>query len=137
MTIHSLLKLPVTGLYQKDLSGQSLVNLQENLLGVDYLLIDEYSMLGQSTLGWVDRQCRQATGLKDQLFGGKSMILSGDAGQLPPVCDKPLYHSKPSNEFREQGYMAYQMFDKVVILDVNQRGKGSESNQIVFRELLS
>ena len=137
VTIHSLLKLPVTGLQQKDFSGQSLVNLQENLLGVDYLLIDEYSMLGQSTLGWMDRRCRQATGLKDQLFGGKSMILLGDAGQLPPVCDKPLYHSKPCNELREQGYMAYQMFDKVLILDVNQRVKGSESNQIVFRELLS
>ena len=34
VTIHSLLKLPVRGLHQKDLSGQSLINLQENLLGV-------------------------------------------------------------------------------------------------------
>ena len=27
-------------------------------------------------------------------FGGRSMILVGDLGQLPPVRDKPLY---PSN----------------------------------------
>ena len=94
-------------------------------------------MLGQSTLGWVDRRYRQATGIKDQLFGGKSIILLGDGVQLPPVGCKPLHHSNPSNELREQSYMAYQMFDKVVILDVNQRVKGSDSNQIVFRDLLS
>ena len=87
-------------------------------------------MLGQSTLGWVDRRYRQATGIKDQLFGGKSIILLGYGVQLPPVGCKPLHHSNPSS-------MAYQMFDKVVILDVNQRVKGSDSNQIVFRDLLS
>jgi hypothetical protein len=132
VTIHSFLKLPIGSPRQKDLSGQSLVNLQEQLLGIDYVLIDEYSMLGQTTMGWIDRQCRQATGVKDKLFGGKSILLLGDAGQLPPVCDKPIYHSNPCNELREQGYLAYQMFNKVVILDVNQRVQGSESNQIMF-----
>lgn len=48
---------------KKDLSGQSLHLLQDKLLSVDYILIDEYSMLGQSNIGWIDRRCRQATGL--------------------------------------------------------------------------
>ena len=61
-------------------------------------------MLGKKSCGWIDRQCRQATALHEQLFGGKSIILIGDPGQLPPVGDKPLYHSKPTNSVGEQGY---------------------------------
>ena len=44
--------------------------------------------------GWIDKRCRQATGKTDEVFGGISIILVGDPGQLPPVADKPLYHSK-------------------------------------------
>jgi hypothetical protein len=97
VTIHSLLKLPVNYKYQKELPGQSLAMLQDRSASIKYILIDEYSMLGQKSFGWIDRQCRQATGLHEQIFGGKSIILIGDPGQLPPVCDKPLYHNKPSN----------------------------------------
>ena len=64
ITIHSLLKLPVAASSHKDLSGQSLVILQEKLAQVKYILIDEYSMLGQSTIGWIDRRCTQVTGFK-------------------------------------------------------------------------
>ena len=137
ITIHSFLKLPVGKMSQKDLSGQSLDNLQKNLLSVDYIVIDEYSMLGQTTMGWIDKRCRQATGLKDKLFGGKSIILIGDPAQLPPVADKPLYHSKPSNPIAEQGSLAYKMFNNVVILDVNQRIRGSQHDQTLFKGILS
>ena len=79
-------------------------------------------MLGQKMLAWIDKRCRQATGLTDELFGGKSIILVGaDPGQLPPVADKPLYHSKSSNSLQEQGYLAYFMFNTVVKLRINQR----------------
>ena len=94
-------------------------------------------MLGQSTFGWIDRRCRQATGLKEHLFGGKSIILIGDPAQLPPVCDKPLYHSFPSTAVGEQGHFAYLMFDKVVVLTENHRVKGSDPAQTSFKELLS
>ena len=137
ITIHSFLKLPVGRMAKKDLSGQSLHTLQDNLLSVEYIIIDEYSMLGQKTIGWIDRRCRQATGFKDSLFGGKSIILIGDPGQLPPVGDKPLYHDKPSNPIAEQGYLAYRMFDNVVELDVNQRVRGNEKDQVIFKGILS
>jgi hypothetical protein len=87
-------------------------------------VIDEYSMIGEATLGWIDRCCRQSTGRKSPVFGGKSIILTGDPGQLPPVCDKQLYHSKPFSAVGEQGYYAYNIFDKVVMLTINQRVKG-------------
>lgn len=136
ITIHSFLRLPVTNMLQEDLSGQALVTIQVRLKALDYIIIDEYYMLGQASLGWIDRQCRQATGLHEVLFGGKSVILFGDPAQLPLVQDKPLYHSKPSSAIAEQGYGAYQMFDKVVILKFNQRALRSELDQVLFKQLL-
>jgi len=135
-TIHSLLKILVGPKGNKDLSGQSLVRLQHGLKNIDYIIIDEYSMLGQKTLAWVDKQGRQATGVTDQLFGGKSIIFVGDPGQLPPVADKPLYHSKPSGALQEQCQLAYFMFTTVVKLTLNHRVQGPNPEQIRFRDLI-
>nr|XP_058955383.1 uncharacterized protein LOC131782657 [Pocillopora verrucosa] len=88
-TIHSLLNLPIGPRGNNDLKGQSLLRLQDRLHDVKYILIDEHSMLGQTLLGRIDKRCRQATGLHDEIFGGKSIILVGDPAQLPPVADKP------------------------------------------------
>ena len=121
-TIHSLLKLPVGSRGNTELTGQALLRLQNNLKGISYIIIDEYSMLGQTMLGWIDRCGRQATGISDEVFGGLSIILFGDPGQLPPVADKPLYHSKPTSSVGEQGHLAYLMFNNVIKLSVNQRG---------------
>ena len=136
VTIHSLLKLPIGTRGNKDLTGQSLCRLQESLNGIDYIIVDEYSMLGQTAFGWIDKRCKQATGYHDHVLGGKSFILTGDPGQLPPVGDKPLYHPQPSNAIAEQGYQTYRMFDKVVKLVVNQRVQGASIEQQQFRDLL-
>ena len=136
VTIHSLLKLPVGPRGNKDLTGQNLYRLQESLSAIDYILIDEYSMLGQTLLGWIDKRCKQASGYHGKVLGGKSFILIGDPGQLPPVADKPLYHEKPSNAIGEQGFQTYQMFDKVVKLNVNQRVQGISTEHEGFRNLL-
>ena len=99
-------------------------------------IIDEYSMLGQTTFAWTDKHCRQATGLNDELFGGLSIILFGDPGQLPPVGDKPFYHSNPSSSLGHQGYLAYQMFTLVFKLSINQRVQGVNIAQTQFQNLL-
>ena len=130
------MKLPIGSRGKKDLTGQSLCRLQDSLNGVEYILIDEYSMLGQVAFGWIDKRCKQATGCHNKVLGGKSLILIGDPGQLPPVADKPLYHAKPSSAVGEQGYQTYRMFDKVVKLTVNQRVQGISSEQVRFRHLL-
>ena len=46
-TIHSLLKLPESAKGNTYLTGQSLIRLQNVLKEVRYVIIDEYSMLGQ------------------------------------------------------------------------------------------
>lgn len=79
-TIHSNLALPVRTNNKTDLTGNSLARLQ-------YIIVDEMSMLGQRTMEWVDRRLRQASGYKDTPFGGHSVILIGDFAQLPPVGD--------------------------------------------------
>ena len=55
VTINSLLNLPVGPRGNKDLQGEALLRLQDKLRDNKYILIDEYSMLGQTTLGWIDK----------------------------------------------------------------------------------
>ena len=92
VTLHSLLSLPIRGLYQRDLTGRALTQLQERLHNKKYIIIDEFSVIGQKMLGWIDKRLRQASGILDVVFGGFSWILVGDIAQLPPVNDKPLFH---------------------------------------------
>ena len=136
VTVYSLLKLPVGSRGNKDLTGTNLIRLQESLHDIDYIIIDEYSMLGQVTFGWIDRRLKQASGQPDKLLGDKSVILCGDPAQLPPVADKPLYHAIPTNGVGEQGYLTYKMIDNVVKLNVNQRVQGHNPEHTRFRELL-
>ena len=137
ITVHSLLKLPIGSRGNKDLTGQSLSRLEESVSNTVYIIIDEYSMLGQVTFGWIDKRCKQAMVITTKyLEENLNLILTGDPGQLPPVADKPLYHAKPSNVVGGQGYQAYHMFDKVVKLTVNQRVQGMTPEQVQFRDLL-
>lgn len=49
-------------------------------------------------LAWVDKRLRQESGKVDIPFGGFSIVLIGDFGQLPPVGDKPLYAPPSEND---------------------------------------
>ena len=104
---------------------------------VAYLIIDEYSFVGQNLFGWIDSRCRQASGKADEPFGGFSIIFFGDIAQLPPVGDKPLYHSVPKSEKQIKGLLMYHEFRTVITLTANERVKGSSQEQSNFRELLS
>ena len=58
VTLHSLLKLPIGSKRHCELKGIPLQQLQNDLENVQYLIIDEYSFVGQSLLGWIDNRCR-------------------------------------------------------------------------------
>jgi len=58
-TLHSRLRLPVKDDF-KDLESTSLQNLQQTMTNIQYLIIDEMSMVGRKMLGQVDRRLRQA-----------------------------------------------------------------------------
>ena len=116
-TLHSLLCLPTKGDF-KDLEGEHLNRLQQSLAGMEYLIIDEMSMVGRKMFGQVDRRLRQVFPHRsDQVLGGCSILLFGDFGQLPPVMDLPLYTTSTSSALSDIGSSGYQSFDHAVMLD--------------------
>ena len=134
VTLHSLLSLPIRGKNKSDLRGKPLASLQNKLASTKYIIIDEFSVIGQTMLGWIDRRLRQASGLMNETFGGFSLILVGDTAQLPPVMDKPLYHAAPADTMSLMGYCAYQKIYNVVKLIENRRVTSEDQHQ--FRQLL-
>ena len=135
-TLHHLLKLPIKGKRNCELKGPALFELQENLQDIHYIVIDEFSVVGQKELAWINRRCKQAKGKFDVPFGGINIILVGDLGQLPPVNGKVIFSSKASNELEMEGLFVYNQFLSVVELSVNERAKGSDESQLKFRRLL-
>mgnify|MGYP001793370304 CR=1 FL=1 len=128
ITLHSFLKLPVGTKRLSELKGIALQQLQNNLENVKYIIIDEFSFVGQSLLGWIDCRCRKATGKIDKALGNTSVILVGDIAQLAPVGDKPLFHTMPKTDTQIQGYLMYQEFKQVVTLTVNHRVDGNSND---------
>lgn len=57
-TLHSLFCLPVKGDF-KALEGKRLQTIQQSMAGVDYIIIDEMSMVGRKMFGQLDRRLRQ------------------------------------------------------------------------------
>ena len=134
-TLHSLLQLPIRGKNNGPLKSSALAKLQHDLNGVKYLIIDEFSVIGQKMFAWINRRCKQATGCTTIPFGGMSIILVGDIAQLPPITDHVLYHNKPKSDLALEGYCMYRKFDKVVKFEVNERARGSDVEQQQFRAL--
>lgn len=84
----------------------------------------------------LDNRLRAGTGNLDKAFGGISVILLGDFGQLPPVCDRPLYVAGNGSTISDHGHSLYLLFETVVILDEIMRQAGSNPEAQAFRSLL-
>ena len=113
-TLHSLLSLPTKGEY-KDLEGERLHHMQQSIPEMQYLTIDEMSMVGRKTFGQIDKRlCQVFPPHADQLFGGRSCLLFGDFGQLPPVMDLTLYTTVSLTALCDLGSSAYQLFDRAM-----------------------
>ena len=63
-------------------------------------------MVSQAQYAWVDRRLRQGTAV-DEPFGGISVVMTGDLGQLQPVGGSPLYKQNPTAALNVEGYAAY------------------------------
>ena len=141
-TIHSLTMLP-------DGPGRDFQELCKIWEGVDYLVIDEVSMVGARFLSQLNSRLMRAKGYSDTdnslPFGGINVIFTGDFGQLRPVRDPPLYsHSLVSNpEIKTYwtkggvgaliGASLWRLVNTVVLLKINQRQAGDKA----YGELLS
>ena len=136
-TLHSLLQMNDTG---RELSAKNKQELTAMWEGVDYLFVDELSMLGCDMLHNVSWSLTEAKG-NTAAFGGVNVILAGDFAQLPPIGDTRLYKNvdttslAASSTNRAQGKvlgcLLWLSFETVVLLDESMRQKGSENSQFV------
>jgi ATP-dependent exoDNAse (exonuclease V) alpha subunit len=94
MTIHSFLgesRNPKAKLKLQTRPGQT--TLENNWRFVEYLIIDEMSMVGLSLLARLSKVIESAKHADPILpVGGINVIFFGDYMQYSPVFDKPLYH---------------------------------------------
>jgi hypothetical protein len=89
-------------------------------------------------LAKIDSRCGQPTGRKNVLFGGLSIFLIGDKGQLPPVCAIEL-HGTPKTALEIAGKGLYENFTTIITLQRNARQSDdhTDPNQQYFEQLLS
>ena len=77
-------------------------------------------MLSQVMFAKIDARLRQAKN-NNQMFGGISLILIGDPGQLLPVKGSSLYDQKLSSQLAIAGYLAYKAFKIIIELETSMR----------------
>ena len=141
-TIHSLTLLP-------DSPGKDLQELCRIWEGVDYLILDEISMIGATFFSLLNARLQRAKGTEhtssELPFGGINILFTGDFGQLRPVLDPALYnHALVHNPGIEtcarlpgttslMGAYLWRQVKTVVLLKLNHRQAGDNA----YAELLS
>jgi hypothetical protein len=110
-TIHSLL-----GLRKYDSDFKHMIRERKvrpkaiaNLEKVDFILIDEVFMTGLGLLGLVDCTLRIVK-KSNKPWGGCSVVLTGDALQLPSVADKSLF--SPESELDQIDFESQRIIRK-------------------------
>ena len=139
-TVHSAvdgLSLPVGGAFQRMKDSKSLDNLQQKWDKVKLLFIDEFTMLRQRELHYIDQRLRQLKG-NNYPFGGIAVILVGDPAQLPPVGGRSLWDNSLGLAGDDSnGWLLYrQYFSSVVILDTIRRLDMSDASAEIFQDIL-
>ncbi|KAE8741050.1 hypothetical protein FOCC_FOCC013420 [Frankliniella occidentalis] len=118
-TIHSFLSLGRYTYKVERLTGVELIHFKEKHNGLKFIFLDEYSMVGMRMLACLDYRCRDLTGC-ESVFGNLAVILFGDANQLLPVADQPLYSEittlSSSNSLLQRGTMLMSQLTHAYVL---------------------
>lgn len=139
-TLHRTLSLPVPLTNElPELQTEQLRALQTRLDGLRLLIVDEMSMVGRKVLRAADLRLRQAFPHRaPEPFGGVSVCLLGDFGQLPPVMDRTMYDVQAGGgQISEDGRTSFRSFHNAVVLTQVERVRGGNPEQERFRHLLS
>ncbi len=122
-TIHRSLKIGVKRGFssgKSPLQGKQLSDLQQEFKDINTIICDEYTMISCKLFNQMNQRCQQAKNNMTKPFGGMTVILVGDPGQLPPVSGKPLWtHLKPSDmdELGSQGLYLKHYFHFAIKLE--------------------
>lgn len=148
-TYHKVLGIQRKGDVGEDFSRSETAILNEarsRLQGVEYIFVDEISMIACHELYSISARLAQITGVHDAPFGGMNVILAGDFAQLPPVFGSNLYDGKIENfvnarmSIRDQetviGKLLWHQITTVVILTQNMRQKSQSEADAKLRTAL-
>src|SRR5436305_14792091 len=117
-----------------------------NVLGVDYIFLDEVSMLSCHDMYNISSKLAKAMNIYDNPFGGMNMIFAGDFAQLPPVGGSSLYSKTvgttvdaaltPHSQESSIGKVLWHQITTVVILRENMRQKTQTVDDASLRTAL-
>ena len=124
----------------------SIAQLKTRLEGVDYIFIDEVSMLSCHDLYKICAKLAKSLNCHDKPFGGINMIFAGDFAQLPPVGGSPLYSGNVGTQVDSAltvhaqetsiGKALWHQITTVVLLRENMRQKTQSSEDSLLRTAL-
>ena len=136
-TLHSLLQMNESG---RKASAKTKRKLAAMWDGVDYLFVDEVSMIGCEMLHTISAALTEAKG-NTAAFGGVNIIFAGDFAQLPPIGDVRLYKdvdttratmgSSNRAQAKVLGRLLWLSVETVVILHETMRQAGSNNAEFV------
>ena len=142
-TYHSVLNI---GSDRARNDSTSQINVRERLDGVDYIFLDEISMVACHELYQISASLAKARNMTETPFGGLNMIFAGDFAQLKPVFGSPLYSNTvgtsvdASMSVRSQqsaiGKALWHQVTTVVILRQNMRQNTQSSEDTQFKVLI-
>ena len=145
-TYHSFLGIQISASHNQKAENIAIAQLKERLQGVDYIFLDEVSMLACHDLYKISSQLAKALNEHESPFGGINFIFAGDFAQLPPVGGKTLYSNVVSTQLnagltlRDQeaaiGKALWHQITTVVILRQNMRQKLQTSRDAQLRTAL-
>lgn len=144
MTIHAALSMSgASSVQSKSGKGKTQRDLIAMWDGVDFLFVDEVSMIGCKFLYQMHQSLSQAKG-NPRPFGGINIIFAGDFAQLPPVGQKKLFAKlnvgsdnqggTVSSQENMMGQLLWLQVRDVVILHQQMRQGGPENAR--YAELL-
>ena len=107
--------------------------------GLKLVIIDEFSMIFQYHLFHIDQRLREICAC-DKSFGGVTVVLFGDPGQIPPVkgssCWNEIFPNTVCGENDRKGYMCYLQFQVVTKLIENCRVNRDRDSATFYHEFL-
>ncbi|VDB96794.1 unnamed protein product [Peniophora sp. CBMAI 1063] len=130
----------------KGMSAQQVI--KARLKAVEYVFIDEISMVDCQALYNISLSMNTAMNISDAAFANKNMIFAGDFAQLPPITKSgpPLYSGlvssviHTSNSVQQQkasiGKALWHQFTVVVLLTQNMRQRSQSEEDARFRKLI-
>lgn len=132
-TLHGLFSLNKYSLDWKDLANTEPVeSVKQRFQFIEFLGIDEYSLLSGSILAWLDIQLRKIKS-RDIYFGGISIIISGELNQLPCVGGYSLTSNVDSvyDNFAKKGILLYQEKFNFFYISSNYRSSDIHLQKII------